>query len=104
VRLVAQMHGGGHEKGHRSGTLPTHQIVGMGEAARLARLEMPQEISRIQALRDRLWAGIAPLGHVWVNGDPQQRVAHNQTGSGRALRRSAMSGSTATRSSGWRIT
>lgn len=77
VRLVAQMHGGGHEKGHRSGTLPTHQIVGMGEAARLARLEMPQEISRIQALRDRLWAGIAPLGHVWVNGDPQQRVAHN---------------------------
>ena len=77
VRLLAQIHGGGHEKGHRSGTLPTHQIVGMGEAFRLARLEMAEEFPRIQALRDRLWAGISVLDQVWVNGDLQRRVPHN---------------------------
>lgn len=77
VRLVAQMHGGGHEKGFRSGTLPTHQIVGLGEAARLARLEMRDELPRIQALRDRLWQGLSTLEQVWVNGDMQQRVPHN---------------------------
>lgn len=77
VRLQAQIHGGGHEKGFRSGTLPTHQIVGMGEAFRLARLEMTDELSRIQTLRDRLWAGIATLDQVWLNGDMQRRVPHN---------------------------
>lgn len=77
VRLVAQMHGGGHERGHRSGTLPTHQIVGMGEASRLARLEMADELPRIQALRDRLWAGLCALPEVWLNGDIQRRVPHN---------------------------
>lgn len=77
VRLLAQIHGGGHEKGHRSGTLPTHQIVGMGEAFRLARLEMAEELPRIQGLRDRLWAGISVLDQVWVNGDLQRRVPHN---------------------------
>lgn len=77
VRLQAQIHGGGHEKGYRSGTLPTHQIVGMGEAFRLARLEMTQELPRIQALRDRLWAGISTLDQIWLNGDMQRRVPHN---------------------------
>lgn len=77
VRLLAQMHGGGHEKGHRSGTLATHQIVGMGEAFRLARLEMADELPRIQALRDRLWVGLSSLDEVWLNGDMQRRVPHN---------------------------
>lgn len=77
ARLLAQIHGGGHEKGHRSGTLPTHQIVGMGEAFRLARLEMADELPRIQALRDRLWAGLSSLDQVWLNGDAQRRVPHN---------------------------
>jgi cysteine desulfurase len=75
VWLEAQMHGGGHERGMRSGTLPTHQIVGMGEAARLARAEMQAEAGRIAALRDRLWASIADLGGVGQNGDPARRVA-----------------------------
>ena len=75
VRLEAQIHGGGHERGMRSGTLPTHQIVGMGEAARLARAEMQAEAGRIAALRDRLWASIADLGGVGQNGDPARRVA-----------------------------
>ena len=75
VWLEAQMHGGGHERGMRSGTLPTHQIVGMGEAARLARAEMQAEAGRIAALRDRLWASIADLGGVGPNGDPARRVA-----------------------------
>lgn len=77
VRLLAQIHGGGHEKGYRSGTLATHQIVGMGEAFRLARLEMADELPRIQALRDRLWAGLSTLDQVWLNGDMQRRVPHN---------------------------
>jgi len=75
VWLEAQMHGGGHERGMRSGTLPTHQIVGMGEAARLARAEMQADAERIAALRDRLWASIADLGGVGQNGDPARRVA-----------------------------
>lgn len=77
ARLLAQIHGGAHEKGLRSGTLPTHQIVGMGEAYRLAALEMPEELPRIQALRDRLWEGLSSLEAVWLNGDLQRRVAHN---------------------------
>lgn len=77
VRLLAQMHGGGHERGHRSGTLPTHQIVGMGEAYRLAAIEMPAELARIQKLRDRLWEGLSMLDSVWLNGDLQRRVPHN---------------------------
>ena len=77
VRLEAQMHGGGHERGLRSGTLPSHQIVGMGEAFRLARLEMPAEIERIRSLRDRLWAGLSQIDEVYLNGHRQQRIAHN---------------------------
>jgi len=77
VKVAAQIHGGGHEKGFRSGTLATHQIVGMGEAFRLARLEMAEELPRIRTLRDRLWDGISTLEQVWVNGDMQQRVPHN---------------------------
>ncbi len=77
VRLQAQIHGGGHEKGHRSGTLATHQIVGMGEAYRLARLEMGDELPRIQKLRDRFWEGLSSLEQVWLNGDMQRRVPHN---------------------------
>ena len=77
VRLEAQMHGGGHERGFRSGTLPVHQIVGMGEAFRLARLEMAEESPRIRLLRDRLLAGLSSIPHVYVNGDMEQRVPHN---------------------------
>ena len=77
VRLEAQMHGGGHEKGLRSGTLPTHQIVGMGEAFRLARLEMATENERIRMLRDKLLAGIRDMEEVYVNGDLEHRVPHN---------------------------
>ncbi len=77
VRLEAQMHGGGHEKGLRSGTLPTHQIVGMGEAFRLARLEMATENERIRMLRDRLLAGVKGMEEVYVNGDLEHRVPHN---------------------------
>jgi cysteine desulfurase len=77
VRLEAQMHGGGHERGLRSGTLPTHQIVGMGEAFRLAREEMATEVERIRMLRDRLRSGLAGIEEVYVNGDMTQRVAHN---------------------------
>lgn len=77
IKVAAQIHGGGHEKGFRSGTLATHQIVGMGEAFRLARLEMAEELPRIRSLRDRLWDGISTLEQVWVNGDMQQRVPHN---------------------------
>lgn len=77
VRLTAQMHGGGHEKGFRSGTLATHQIVGMGEAFRLARLEMESELPRIRRLRDRLWVGLSGLEEIWLNGDLQHRVPHN---------------------------
>jgi len=77
VRLEAQMHGGGHERGLRSGTLPTHQIVGMGEAFRLAREEMATENERIRMLRDRLWAGISKMEQVFLNGDLERRVPHN---------------------------
>jgi cysteine desulfurase len=77
VRLEAQMHGGGHERGFRSGTLPTHQIVGMGEAFRLAREEMTSENERIRMLRDRLLAGLSDLEEVYVNGDMERRVPHN---------------------------
>ncbi|MDR5744816.1 IscS subfamily cysteine desulfurase [Caballeronia sp. LZ029] len=77
VRIEAQMHGGGHERGMRSGTLPTHQIVGMGEAFRLAKEEMEAESRRIGALRDRLLAGLLELDEVYVNGDLTQRIAHN---------------------------
>lgn len=77
VRLEAQMHGGGHERGLRSGTLPTHQIVGMGEAFRIAREEMAEESARIRALRDRLWAGLNKMEEVYLNGDLEQRVPGN---------------------------
>jgi len=77
VRIEAQMHGGGHERGMRSGTLPTHQIVGMGEAFRIAKLEMAAENERIRILRDRLWNGISGIGDVHANGDPVRRVPHN---------------------------
>jgi cysteine desulfurase len=77
IRLEAQIHGGGHERGMRSGTLPTHQIVGMGEAFRLARLEMALENDRIRMLRDRLWRGISALEEVYLNGHMDRRVPHN---------------------------
>ena len=77
VRLEPQMHGGGHERGFRSGTLPTHQIVGMGEAFRIAREEMAVEGERIRMLRDRLLAGVRDMEEIYVNGDLEQRVPHN---------------------------
>ena len=77
VRIEAQIHGGGHERGFRSGTLPTHQIVGFGEAARLAKLEMALENRRIGALRDRLWSKIKDMEEVYVNGDLERRIPHN---------------------------
>ncbi len=75
VRIEAQMHGGGHERGMRSGTLPTHQIVGMGEAFRIARLEMDTERDRILMLRNRLYDGLKDIEEVYVNGDLEHRVA-----------------------------
>jgi cysteine desulfurase len=77
VRLEAQMHGGGHERGLRSGTLPTHQIVGMGEAFRIAREEMDAELVRVKALRDRLAKGLLEIEEVYINGDMEHRVPHN---------------------------
>ena len=77
VRIEPQMHGGGHERGMRSGTLPTHQIVGMGEAYRIAKEEMHAENARILALRDRLLNGLKDIEEVYVNGDLEHRVAHN---------------------------
>src|SRR5579859_2520134 len=77
VRLEAQIHGGGHERGFRSGTLATHQIVGMGEAFRIARQEMAVENKRIRALRDRLLDGMQQIEEVFVNGDLERRVPHN---------------------------
>ncbi|MEY3839901.1 MAG: hypothetical protein RIR08_634, partial [Pseudomonadota bacterium] len=77
VRIEAQIHGGGHERGMRSGTLPVHQIVGMGEAFRIARVEMVEESARIRKLRDRLLAGLKDIEEVYVNGDMDKRVAHN---------------------------
>ncbi|HEX7684540.1 MAG TPA: IscS subfamily cysteine desulfurase [Trinickia sp.] len=77
VRVEAQMHGGGHERGMRSGTLATHQIVGMGEAFRLAREEMATENERVRMLRDRLLRGLTEMEEVYVNGDMERRVPHN---------------------------
>jgi cysteine desulfurase len=77
VRIEAQMHGGGHERGMRSGTLAPHQIVGMGEAFRIAREEMVSENARVSALRDRLLNGLKELEEIYVNGDLTHRVAHN---------------------------
>ncbi|WP_137939043.1 IscS subfamily cysteine desulfurase [Chitinivorax sp. B] len=77
VRLEAQMHGGGHERGMRSGTLATHQIVGMGEAFRIAKADMAAENERIRTLRDRLWQGLQSIEEVYLNGDMEQRVPHN---------------------------
>jgi cysteine desulfurase len=77
IRLEAQMHGGGHERGMRSGTLATHQIAGMGEAFRIAKLEMVAENARIKMLRDKLWAGFSTMEEVHINGDIKQRVPHN---------------------------
>ena len=77
IRIEPQMHGGGHERGMRSGTLPTHQIVGMGEAFRIAREEMDSETARIIALRDRLAAGLLGMEEVYINGDMEHRVPHN---------------------------
>ena len=77
VRLEAQMHGGGHERGLRSGTLAPHQIVGMGEAFRIAKEEMDTELARIQALRDRLAKGLLEIEEVYINGDMEHRVPHN---------------------------
>src|SRR6185295_6853163 len=77
VRLESQIHGGGHERGFRSGTLATHQIAGMGEAFRLAKLEMAAENERIRAMRDKLLAGLQEMEEVFVNGDLVRRVPHN---------------------------
>jgi len=77
IRIEAQMHGGGHERGMRSGTLATHQIVGMGEAFRLAREEMVEENTRIRRLRDKLLQGLQSMEEVYVNGDLAHRVPHN---------------------------
>jgi cysteine desulfurase len=77
VRLEAQMHGGGHERGFRSGTLATHQIAGMGEAFRITQQEMATENERIRMLRDRLWAGFSSMEEVYLNGDMDNRVPHN---------------------------
>jgi cysteine desulfurase len=77
VRIEAQIHGGGHERGFRSGTLATHQIVGFGEAARLAKSEMATENERIRALRDRLLKGVKDIEEAYVNGDLERRIPHN---------------------------
>lgn len=77
VRLEALIHGGGHERGLRSGTLPTHQIVGMGEAFRIAKEEMGAENIRLKKLRDRMWDGLKNIEELYVNGDMEQRVASN---------------------------
>ena len=77
IRIEAQMHGGGHERGMRSGTLATHQIVGMGEAFRIAKEEMATENERIRMLRDRLYRGLNTMEEVYVNGDMEARVPHN---------------------------
>jgi len=77
VRLEAQMHGGGHERGMRSGTLPTHQIVGMGEAFRIAKEEMAQDLAKARALQKRLLDGLSDIEQVFINGDLERRVPHN---------------------------
>jgi len=77
IRLEAQTHGGGHERGMRSGTLATHQIVGMGEACRLAKAEMAQDLVHVTAMRDRLWAGVNSMEQVFINGDADKRYPGN---------------------------
>ncbi len=77
IRIEAQMHGGGHERGMRSGTLATHQIVGMGEAFKIAKKEMAEENKRILALRDRLLKGFESMEELYVNGNLEHRVPHN---------------------------
>ncbi len=77
VRIEPQIHGGGHERGFRSGTLATHQIVGFGEAARLARLEMATDNERVRALRDRLWNRLQDVEEIYLNGDRERRIPHN---------------------------
>ena len=77
VRIEAQIHGGGHERGFRSGTLATHQIVGFGEAARLAKLEMASDNQRIRGLRDRLLKDLSGMEEIYVNGDLERRIPHN---------------------------
>jgi len=77
VRIEAQIHGGGHERGMRSGTLATHQIVGMGESFRIAYEEMAEENARIEKLRDRLWEGLKDMEEVYLNGDFEQRIPGN---------------------------
>ena len=77
VRIEAQMHGGGHERGMRSGTLPTHQIVGMGEAYRIAKAEMHGENERIRALQQRMLDGLKDVDQVFINGHAEKRVPHN---------------------------
>jgi cysteine desulfurase len=77
IRIEAQIHGGGHERGMRSGTLPTHQIVGMGEAARIAKVEMAEENARLLTLRNRLWDGLKDLEQVHLNGDAVNRISGN---------------------------
>jgi cysteine desulfurase len=77
VRIEAQIHGGGHERGFRSGTLATHQIVGFGEAARLAKAEMGQDNERVRMLRDRLWSQVKDVEEVYLNGDFERRIPHN---------------------------
>ncbi len=77
IRLEAQMHGGGHERGMRSGTLPTHQIVGLGEACRIAKEEIIQDRIHVTAMRDRLWAGLNEMEQVFVNGDFDNRYPGN---------------------------
>lgn len=77
IRLEAQIHGGGHERGFRSGTLATHQIVGMGEAFRIAKEEGKAEQAQLKVLRDKLWAGLSSLEQVFLNGDAEQRIAGN---------------------------
>ena len=77
MRIEAQIHGGGHERGMRSGTLATHQIVGMGEAFRIAKQDMAAENARILALRTKLWDGLKDMEEVYLNGDLAHRVAGN---------------------------
>lgn len=77
IRVDCQMHGGGHERGLRSGTLPTHQIVGMGACFRIAQTEMATEVPRIRALRDRLWSALSDIVGVRLNGDAARRIVHN---------------------------
>jgi cysteine desulfurase len=77
IRLEAQMHGGGHERGMRSGTLATHQIVGMGEACRIAKAEMQQDLAHVTKMRDRLWQGLNDMEQVFINGDADKRYPGN---------------------------